>query len=196
MAKRELLSMKKTKTNIKQKSENTTNGEYDFFESFQLVNSWIHAADNKISIMSAIFFGVYTVIGGYNISFFCSIENYNDVKMPTIFALIIFIISNVLFILSVIFCAHALIPNIIKVNNNKKNLFFYKDIASFKDPSDFKNHCDKINNEQIKLDLSEEIYINSKICYKKMKICKMMIIFSILSIIFQIATVFLSLICL
>lgn len=186
--------MKKTKTNIEQKNKNATNEEYDFFESFQLVNSWINAADNKISIMSAIFFGVYTVIGGYNLSFFCSIENYNDEKFPTIFALIIFIISNVLFILSVIFCARALIPNISKANNNKKNLFFYKDIASFRNPNDFKNHCDKINNEQIKLDLSEEIYINSKICYKKMKICKMMIIFSVLSIIFQIVTIFLSLI--
>lgn len=149
---------------------------------YDLVNSWIGNADNKVSISCAIFtgaFGVITYLG----------ENYlKDAEVVTTGCLPCFYkASFILGILSMaaalFFYARAIIPNLKSSSalHMKKYPLFYKDVVDIQ-RVDYKKLMNDATEDDFIAELIDETYFNSGIATKKMKWYRIGVILSLIAI--------------
>lgn len=171
-------NLKKKKTNIK---ENLEQNKY----TLNLINQWIQHAENKASLLLAFIVALSGII-----QFVCSkliIPTYETTPKIFIIFIIVLTLGIILFIISIIFFLMVIFPSLTNYSSteNKYSIFF-EDIASFQSFESYYKLVKKTNNKQFNKEIIKEIYINSKICSKKMKNIKLAIISSIITSIFMI----------
>jgi hypothetical protein len=149
---------------------------------FENVNSWLLFAEAK-----------HAVLIGIIMMFISTLKDIIDIKNFKIVLVILTLSLSVS-----LFSFFPLIKNIpiFKIINNKNenNLCFYTDIINFKNEKDylcamqlkyFSNiDLDKILENNYIIDISEEIIINSKICYNKYILFRWSLFFFIIAIIY------------
>lgn len=152
---------------------------------FDLINQWIQHAENKASLLLAFVVALSGII-----QFVCSkliIPTYET--SPKIFIIFIIVLTLVIifFIISIIFFLTVIFPSLTSYNStgNKYSIFF-KDIASFQSFDSYYKLVIETNDKQFNEEIIKEIYINSKICSKKMKHIKLAIISFIIALVFMI----------
>ncbi len=139
---------------------------------YDLVNSWIGNADNKVSVSCAIFTGAFGVISflSERINASTTVNQCWRNCYHFTFALSIF-----LFILSLLFYVLAINPNLGKSGIKKKNKppkknypIFYGDISELS-LTEYRNRMNKGNEQDFVNELQAETHYNSGICIDKMK---------------------------
>ena len=138
---------------------------------YDLVNSWIGNADNKVSVSCGIFTGVFGVITFLSEK----ITNYDSVNScyETVYC-ISFVLSIIAFLLSIFFYVWAINPNLgksgLKKNGKvsaKKYPIFYGDINNLS-VDDYKKVMNRAEEHDLINELLLETHYNSHICYLKM----------------------------
>lgn len=169
---------KKKKTNIK---ENIDQNKY----TFDLINQWIQHAENKASLLLAFVIALSGII-----QFVCSkliIPTYETTPKVFIIFIIVLTLGTVSFIIAIIFFLIVIFPSLTSFNSSEnKYSIFFEDIASFQSFDSYHKVVIETNDEQFNEEIIKEIYINSKICSKKMKNIKRAIIYSIITSLFMI----------
>lgn len=133
--------------------------EYKFI--YENINNWINNIDNKISILLAFSAVILGFIVTCN-SLYCYV-----VKINIIFELLMNLII-LLLIISCFICMLSLIGRITTKINFKSNIFFGS-IAKY-DRKEFFENTEKMSIDNYSEDLKNQIYINSCICNKKVKL--------------------------
>lgn len=160
-----------------------------------LVNSWITNADNKVSISCGIFTGMFGVI-----SFLAT-----QIKEPTVVASIntyyqffywaTLIIGLIMMIISLQFYVRALNP-VIRSSKDEVGQetitnsvpVFFRDIANFDDIDKYIKSFRASNEIGLTDEILKEIFINSKICEKKMRMCKDALWHSLFAVLFAVVS--------
>lgn len=146
------------------------------------INHWIDNADTKISIafgiLSAVF-AAFGLIAGFN-----SDKIIPDKISIKIAVLVFLCLCVCAFLAALIIFALALIPHLGNTKKRKEDSFsiFYGDIASCIDLADFKRKDHNATKDDVNEKLIEEIYVNSKICLRKMKYFRVGLVLSIVGI--------------
>lgn len=169
---------KKKEINIK---ENIEQNKY----TLDLINQWIQHAENKASLLLA-----FVVSFSGIIQFICSkliIPTYETSPKLFIVFIIVLTLGSIFFIISIIFFLMVIFPNLTGYNltENKYSIFF-ENITSFQSFDSYYKLVRKSNTEQFNKEIIKEIFINSKICSKKMKHIKFAIISFIIASVFMI----------
>lgn len=145
-----------------------------------LVNSWIVAADNKISIAFAIF---AVIFGAFN---WLSLKDIGDVfrNNGAMFIVIVILLSasTILFAVSLIVYIFILKPNHYSSNKKKEYSIFYEEIATFDSPDSYQATCEQATEDQFNKELMHETYYNSKVCSRKMRLFRVALLLSTLSL--------------
>lgn len=128
--------------------------------NLERVHEWIKSADQKVSIFLAFQGVVLTLL-------FTNIYSWvvNNLTAFSIFNLIIFISGIVLIGYSFYKSTLAIVPCLIK-DKKTKSITYFGDIAK-SNINDFKKIIKKIDVEEYKNELVEQIYISSKIAVTK-----------------------------
>lgn len=151
----------------------------------ELVNSWINNADSKISIACGISSVVFAVIafGAENIL------GKMHVKEVDGFLIILFyiavVIAGLTFLLGLWFYFWALNPSLTSAKNpirKPKYSIFYDDIKEFGNVDDYINCVSRASIRDFNKEILQEIYINSKICSKKIRCFKIGMWLSVIAI--------------
>lgn len=125
---------------------------------YNAVNEWIKFSDTKAAVVLA--------TNGVILSlFFSNIFNYIKIEQLTILMIILIIIGTTAGLFSIIFAILCLIPN--TETNNKKSLIFFGDIAKFESSEKYSDEVEKKLFIDLKHQISEEIWINSRIASNK-----------------------------
>lgn len=138
-----------------------------------LVNSWIVAADTKVSIICGVFSAVFAVIVYFADSVLSDrtlIEGQQYACWNKI-SMILACAALVAFLLSLLFMVLTVSPKLYKADKNRKGKYsiFYEEIADFKDAKSFVDCANKSTKIEYNEEILNEIYLNSKICSRKMK---------------------------
>ncbi|MDG3546260.1 Pycsar system effector family protein [Methanobacterium formicicum] len=125
---------------------------------YNTVNEWIKFSDTKAAVVLA--------TNGVILSlFFSNIFNYIKIEQLTILIIILIIIGTTAGLFSIIFAILCLVPN---TNNYKlKSLIFFGDIAKFESPEKYSDEVGKKLFNDLKRQISQEIWINSRIASNK-----------------------------
>ena len=139
---------------------------------YEQVNGWIENADSKVSVSCGIFTGVFGVVTF--LSARISGKVINNGHWPCVYR-ICFIGSLILLGVSILAYIFAINPNLGSGGekdkarkNQKKYLIYYGDIASIKDPKDYKEQISNATDGDFLDELLDEIHYNSCICRRKM----------------------------
>ena len=152
--------------------------------TLELVNSWIVAADNKISIAFAVFSVIFGLLSYFSFKDLSTLKDSNEKAYYAV--LILLIISATIFIVSTILYFACLIPSLVSNGRKKQFSLFYGEIASFDNPKEFYDACKVATKEAYNSELCYEIFYNSKICNKKMRFFAFGLITSLASLVFSI----------
>ncbi|MBQ6396171.1 hypothetical protein IJH89_01135 [Candidatus Saccharibacteria bacterium] len=149
--------------------------------TLNIVNSWINNADNKVCVTCAVFSAVFGGLACFD--WFISVSQV-EVQMPLWRHCPLLLLGCIAIACSVVFHLLAILPKLTSRHNGTiRPSLFYGDIArvSFKKFRNFDcSMCDK----QYKFELMSEIYINSKICYRKMRLFRYGVICSLAGLLF------------
>lgn len=138
---------------------------------FQNTNEWIRTADSKIGIISSIMFAVYAIIGAYMVSYIKGIKDYAENAGLKIFSIVLFGLSLLAFVVTLVFIVIAITPRWLgsKYSPEKRNSYFYADVNLYKKAKEFIDEAKKESYEDRVNSILEEVYINSRVCTKKMR---------------------------
>lgn len=159
---------------------------------FQNTNEWIKTADSKIGIISSIMFAVYAIIGAYMVSYIKGIKDYAENAGLKIFSIVLFGLSLLAFVVTLVFIVIAITPRCFgsKYSPEKRNSYFYADVNLYKKAKEFIDEAKKESYEDRVNSILEEVFINSRLCTKKMRwltaitwILSLAIAFNILAVI-------------
>lgn len=132
----------------------------DLETNLERVHEWIKSADQKVSIFLA-FQGVVLALLFSGI-FSWATENLKDLSCKN---LLPFISGIILVSYSIYKSTSAIIPRLAK-DKKKKSITYFGDIAKF-DLGDFKKAIKETSTEEYENELTEQIYISSKIATRK-----------------------------
>ena len=135
--------------------------------ALDLVNSWIIAADNKISIAFAVFSVVFGLFNYFSIKDLASLKIVNEKSYYA--ALTFLIISTSIFVAAIVLYFLCLLPNLLSKGRKKQYSLFYGEISTFDNPQQFYDACKCATKEMYVAELCYEVFFNSKICKKKMR---------------------------
>ena len=154
--------------------------------SLDLVNSWITAADNKISIAFAVFSVVFGLFNYFSIKDLSTLKTNNDKAYYAVLTL--FIVSASIFVVSVVLYFLCLLPNLSSKGRKKQYSLFYGEIASFNNPQEFCESCKGATKETYNSEICYEVFYNSKICNKKMRLFGFGLIASLAALVISVAS--------
>lgn len=158
---------------------------------YDLVNGWIGNADNKVNVSCGVFsivFGVVSFLADHYLKqsdititkdYWCDIDR------------LFFIVSLILMAIAVFFYALAITPNLKSSGNKgtpKKYPIYYGDISSLKH-DEYRKLMNNGNDKDFQEELISEIYMNSGICFRKMKQYKTGVILSTMAIGFALLSI-------
>lgn len=159
--------------------------------TLDLVNLWISNADNKIAMAFAILSAVLALIVFITEDLLSKIEPISINTCSMCVVKMLAIISGVLFLASVYFFILCIIPRFNKEKVYKKDYsIFYDEIKDYDNYRDYIDACNQAGNEAFNQEIEKEIYFNSCICSRKMRLFRKGIICSGLSIVFVVAAAF------
>ena len=168
----------------KSKKSNETQHDHIGIEhnkyTLDLVNSWIVAADNKISIAFAIFSVIFGVFNWLSLKDIGGL--YTNNRIAFIVTVAILGASTVCFAVSMIIFASILRPNHFSSQKKKEYSIFYEEIATFDDAISYQKVCEQATEEYFSKELVHEIFYNSQVCSRKMRLFKRALTFSIVSL--------------
>lgn len=185
--KKNILNKGKTGTNILDSAVNVDEGMTSRIQYVNdLIKDWINNADNKVSVSLAVFAGAFGVIAFVADSI--PKQSCNPVLNTCWDCVyrICFGLGLLLMFIALLFYAFAIIPNLkssSKKRVSKEYPVFYEDIAKL-DEKDFISLMEKGSDKAFRIELEREITLNSKICSRKMKMYRIGVILSIVSIAF------------
>ena len=173
------------------------NGNGDKLErskyTYDLVNSWIDNADNKVSVSCAIFTGAFGVITFLSEKVSTS-QTINQCWRCCYH--ITFIVSVVFLMASLLFYVLAINPNLGKGGvkktrkmNKKKYPIFFGDIAEL-ELSEYKNLMNRGTDQDFINELHTETHYNSRVCITKMKNYRIGLWLSFMSIVISMGSWF------
>lgn len=171
---------------MKKIEENTNQNNIEWNQYIlELVNSWINNADSKISIACGISSVVFAVIA-FGAENFLSKLHMDDVNISlmTLFYITVWI-AGVTFLLGLWFYFWALNPSLLSAKNSIRKpqySIFYDDISKFKNVDDYMGCALQATVQDVNKEILQEIYINSKICSKKIKRFKIGMWLSVIAI--------------
>lgn len=186
--------MKKQKNNSVKRSSSEkkdSNPDITIISNMQYalntINFWIGNADQKIEVSCAIFSVVFGIISFVLDNILHQIINADSSNISGNIFAILYILAIISFFVSFIIHIIALIPRFYSFkstkNQSKINALFYRDIASLTtNDAKYEVLLRSYSSEHLKNDLVEEIYSNSLICDKKMRIFKIGVILGIISL--------------
>ena len=147
---------------------------------YDLVNSWIGNNDNKVSVSCAVLTGVFGVI-----SFLSErIAHSESVPIHSYWVQIhtvCFLLSLFVMGISIILFSIAIIPNLCANGESKKYPIFFGDIALLS-YDEYEKKVTKATITDFIDELSHETHLNSKICFRKMRLFRAGMISSLLAI--------------
>ena len=149
---------------------------------YDLVNSWIGNAENKVSVSCGVFTGAFGVIAFLSQET-TSTDNAN--QCLKVFYNIVLIMSVLLLLVSIAFYVLSINPNLGssgKKNSIKKYPVYYGDIAKLDLDSYLKLMKDGTEQDFVK-EIQTETHYNSEICLRKMKWYRRGLWFSFIAIV-------------
>ena len=152
--------------------------------ALDLVNSWIVAADNKISIAFAVFSVVFGLFSYFSIKDLAHLKATNERLYYA--ALVLLIISASVFVTAIVLYFLCLLPNLSSKGRKKQYSLFYGEIASFNNSQQFYEACKVATKETFNAEVCFEIFFNSKICKKKMHFFGFGLIASLVSLVLSV----------
>jgi hypothetical protein len=144
------------------------------------VSEWIKFADKKSAFLTA----YYSVILGFLISQKEQIveELVNYQKYATFFFVVMLICAAISFLVGLFFLLKSVLPRL-KNSLTNKSLFYFGSIANMKFV-DYSKEIENLTEDEMKKQIVEQIYTNSKIADQKMKNVKKSTIWLVVAIIF------------
>ena len=139
--------------------------------ALDLINSWINNADTKISISCGLSTFVLAVIVFEIENFLSKLDTAGGFDCCILNgAKFVAIIASILFLCALWFHFGALNPNLTSPSpqTDKKNGLFFCDISRFESVIGYINYTRSRSDERFNEELLEEIFVNSRICTKKM----------------------------
>lgn len=128
------------------------------------VSEWIRFSDKKSAFLSAYYSGLFLGIISYKEHVISSISNFKEWSLFFYIAVITIIIC--LFIAGLFFLISSVFPRLKNLNTDK-SLFYFGSIAKLK-LIDYFNEMKNLTEEEVKKQISEQIYTNSIIADQKM----------------------------
>lgn len=157
-----------------------------YWRTYQMINDWTKFSDTKAGIIVTVFGLFLTII-------YTNSEAVYTAITASLLILILSIICCATSIISIFFAFICVNPRL--KNKNTKSVFYFGHIAQNNDFSEYRNYSKTIlNNENLIEDqLSEQVYVNSTIAWKKFKNVSISIRFSFatISILVLIITIYL-----
>lgn len=160
---------------------------------FELVNNWISNADAKVGVSCASFTAVYAIVANVieNNPWFSVSRCSVTISEKSYF--VCFALSFCFMVLAILFYLLAVFPDLRssgKKKGDKVYPVFYKDIAKKKDPEVYQELMKNGNDCLFVEEIIKETFMNSKICYKKFRLYRIAVLFSICAIMLLSASVF------
>ncbi len=148
------------------------------WQMYQTVNDWLKFADTKATAL----LGINGILMGLILANLGSVAI--AVKVDSV-SLIVILLAFGSSILSLLFCLNCLNPRV--RFGHDKSLIYFADVAQeFKTSKDYDGELERLfgNNENWRIQLSDQIFTNSIICTKKFKAVSWATRFLVLFIIF------------
>ena len=144
----------------------------DAYKNLDIVNSWINNIDLKASFILA-FLGI--LLGNIlNVNNIEILKKFISIPINTMSLIeILRTIVVILLIISSMTSAILLILTLLartKINNIPKSNYFFGNIANM-DRIEFLNNFERMNEKTVKKEILNQVYVNSKICSCKSKLC-------------------------
>ena len=160
--------------------------------TLDLVNGWIVAADTKVSIFCGVFSAVFAVIVYFAdrvLSDRTLIEGQQYTCWNKI-SMIVACVAILAFLLSLLFTVLTVSPKLYKADKNRIGEYsiFYEEIADFKDDRSFSDCVKESTQADYNQEILNEIYLNSKVCSRKMKQFRISLWLSFASIIAEVVS--------
>lgn len=165
--------------------DNTNNLEAEIEKNeyaLDLINSWINNADTKISISCGLSTFVLAIIVFMIENFLSKLDTAGGFECCILNgAKFVAIVAGILFLCALWFHFWALNPNLMITSpqTDKKNGLFFCDISKFESVIGYINYTQSRSDERFNEELLEEIFVNSRICTKKMNRFKIGMWFSL-----------------
>lgn len=156
----------------------------DVYKNLEIVNSWINNIDLKASFILA-FLGIIlgNILNSNNIKILRNAiaVPLNSIGIYEILKIIIVLLLIITSLISGILLIFTLLARI-KLDNRSKSYFFFGDI-SMMDRKEFVNKFSRKNDNNLKKDILNQVYANSKICEYKSKLYNKSVYFVIITLI-------------
>jgi hypothetical protein len=156
----------------------------NLWKTYDAIQELIRFADTKATAILAI----SGVIAGFYFSNFTAIQNIMQQKSMSIIPLAI---ATILLLFTSALSAYCIAPRL-KMNKSKC-LIFFCDIANYKSADEYgKALSNKMTEEQIKKQLIDQVWANSKIATKKYRAVNTAVLLFVASIVSSILFIFLG----
>jgi hypothetical protein len=156
----------------------------NLWKTYDAIQELIRFADTKATAILAI----SGVIAGFYFSNIAAIQNIIQQKSISIIPLAI---ATILLLFTSALSAYCIAPRL-KMNKNHC-LIFFCDIANYKSANEYeKALSDKMKDEQIKKQLTDQVWANSKIATKKYRVVNTTVLLFVASIVSSILFIFLG----
>ena len=160
--------------------------------ALEQANHWVESADSKTGIALSLISITFTLYAGFLLN--KQVLTADIDKCNKIWLYILTFGSFVLFLVAIFLFVFTLFPRF-KKPTTKENPYYYAEVASYKNVSEFTNHFMKeMDQATLIKGILESTWANSKIAHKKMKRFRLGILFTGLYFVISIACIILALV--